>query len=403
MIDVSRKESAVKWFGLAAFTGSLAEATQTIAMVWTAYTLTKSGLLVGSIHAAAYLPAVLAGLFFHKFADRGNASRLLIKNNWGLFVGATTLTAGWFAFKSHYFVIAFIFIAQCTLSIVKLMNKVYLNREIRNSYSPPIASRILSSYTAASMVGSLLGGASAGLLLTMASPPWCAGLAAVFYFVNHQVIKRVLTDPARTCSELSDDPQDQNVPSSSSTIRSTFVTVLIFSIPSSGALPYFSTLLPSLSEALAKNPAGMYSILSIVSTLGGFLAGLSVARFNNAYYIALRFALPLSAASIIPLSLSDNPYLNIPFCLITSFTLTTHIIAMQISANQMSPQATVGKMVVFRNTVAGLSKAIFSLAAGYICDSLGLPKAWIALTCLLSFFTVAWLITPTRFTEHRLK
>lgn len=389
---------AQRWLLGFYFANSCAEILQAVAMVWATYALTGNATLVGVVNAAAYLPGVVMGLYFQRHADKGRAARLLSMTNWVLFTGSLALTIIWVFVNTVSLLVMAIIVVQCSLSLIKLLNKAYIGRFVRGHFEAKVASRLLGTAASVSLVGGLAGGAAAGVLLDTTTAAWCFALAAGLYLLSLLAIRYAVVGPVIEANERSAKaeqlpPSDQNAADARTKLR----LILLFSVPSSGALPFISTLMVPFAEKLSPGSGAFYSVLTVIAMTGGFIAGILLSSGRLSLGNTLKFALGGGGLIVASFAVVHSPIPVAVLMLLMSVVLTAHVISMQILTNQSPPAGEVGRFTVLRNTVAGSAKGVFSLAAGVIVDLCGLDIAWLALAILLAVFALLWsVVSRTR-------
>nr|WP_269328331.1 MFS transporter [Kineosporia mesophila] len=375
---------------------SMAEIVQTLGMYWVTYRLTGNATLVGVVNATAYVPAVLAGLVFRRYADRGHASRLLGLTNRVLLIGSLLLTVVWLAGAPVPAMVGCFLAVQCSLSLVKMLNKAYVGRFVRERFDAAEARALVSRGTSLGLAGGLAGGAVAGILLDVAGPAWCFGLTAGLYALSIIAVRRSLAPGHPADDQTSGQaargarPRKKPQPTDDADVMVGPRTVLAFSVPSSGALPFISTLMVPLAATLAPGRGAYYSALSMVATVGGFAAGLLVSSERVPMPAVLRHALLLGGVLCLVLAPVHSAAMVLLLMLPVSMVLTAHVICMQVLTNQAPRPEEVGKFTTLRNSVAGAAKAGFSLLAGWVVDARGLDTAWVVLGAVLLVFSVLW-------------
>lgn len=385
----------LRWMVLCAFSASCAEMTQVVAMVWVTFALTKNATLVGIVNAAIFLPGVVLGLYFQRHADKGDAGSLLKLTNRVLVVGSLGLMLVW-AFSDNATVIVGAIIAlQCVLSFIKLLNKAYIGRFIRDSFDSADAAKTLSRSASFALIGGMAGGALAGVLLDFVNALWCFGVSAALYFFSQLAISYAV-DSAPAGSRPPATPLAPTGSALGST-RDSMRVILFFSIPSAGALPFISTLTAPLAHRVAPDTAAYYSVLTVATMLGGFIAGMLLSSSRVSYLDALRWALVGGAVVLIPLTVVHSAFAVFLLILVVSVVLMLHAIAMQVMTNQTAPPGRVGKSTVLRNSVTGTTRGVFALVAGRIVDVCGLDSAWLVLAAVLAIFAALWLVMGKSF------
>jgi hypothetical protein len=167
-------------------------------------------------------------------------------------------------------------------------------------------------------------------------------------------------------------------------------TILLYSFPSSGALPFISTVAVPLAQSVAPGSGDFYAVLSVAGMGGGFLAGTALTSKRLSSHLVLQAAFPAAAVLAATIALFRWPAAVVLLYLVLSAVLTTHVMVMQVLTNQAPPEDQVGRFTVVRNAVAGTAKCVAALVAGWLVEALGLTGAWIALAVLLGAAGVRW-------------
>lgn len=376
---------------------SVAETVQVVAMVWATYALTHDARLVGAVNAAAYLPGVVVGLLFQRRADAGRAARLLSMTNWVLFLGSLALTVLWAASDSVALLVTAFAVVQVSLSVVKMLNKAYVGRVVRDGFEARTASRVLQRATSLTLVGGLVGGGAVGVMLDLVSPGWAFGAASVLYLVSLNAVAGADSGQQRK-GEAEDAEEPPVVPSPvrPDGVRRSLTLILLFSVPSSGALPFISTAMVPFANDVAPGSGLFYSILTVAVMCGGFVAGLALSADRLTLSGSLRWMLGIGGVLTAALAVVRWPPLVVPVVVVLAIALTAHVISMQVLTNQAPPASEVGRFTVLRNSVAGTAKGVFSLLAGWIIDRAGLGAAWLTLAAVLVIFAIAWMAISRR-------
>lgn len=397
-----RPLSAGPWLLGFFFVNSAAETAQGVAMLWATYVLTHNAVFVGAINAAAYLPGVVVGLVVRKRADSGHAARLLSMTNWVLFTGSTALTLVWVSRAGHGVVLGMFAVVQCALSLVKMLNKAYVGRFVRERFATRDAVRLLERATSLGLVGGLVGGGAAGLVLDGAAADWCFGTAAALYLLSLVAVRIAAADPHVAERDPAAAAVPPPAPAQKAEVpgmvgRRALRMILVFSVPSSGALPFITTLTVPLAASVAPGSGLFYSVLTITAMCGGFLAGVVLSGGKVSMASTLGGALAVGCPLVAGLALVDGRVGVVALMFLASMVLTAHVMAMQVLTNQAPAAGEVGRFTVLRNSVAGAAKGGFSLLAGWLTDIAGLGTAWLALAASLAVFAVTWWLLGGRF------
>lgn len=377
---------------------SLAEAAQAVTLLWLAFQLTHDGLVVGIAVALGYLPAAAAGLVFQRFADAGRPDRLTHRTNVVLAVVSLLLALETLAApRATWITIAAIMASQVVLSLVKMVNKAAIGRVLRDSFAPETCRQVLQVSSSTSLIGRLAGAATAGVIIDQGPVEAALALAGVAYAASVTAMRRGTRGyrPRPGVDEARDErPGARGARRLVADRR--LALVLLFSVPSSGALPFLSTLIVPLAHDVAPAHPGYYAALVVVSTVGGFAAGAALSTSVLSSRVTLDVALPVTAGLAVALALAGGEVPVAALTLALTFAITAHIVCMQVLTNQLPDPEEVGQFAVLRNVVASLAKGGYSFAAGALVDVVGTGTAALVLGGSCVPFAVAWLAFRAR-------
>ncbi|MFF4183038.1 MFS transporter [Streptomyces sp. NPDC001691] len=396
------RRSSRLFFTLFFTLSSFAEGGQAVVLLWLTYALTSSALLIGLMVVLGYLPAALLGLLFKRFADRGRAGRVARRTNTTLSVVSLLLAIQHFSSGGRTALsITVIALSQVVLSIAKMFNKAALNRLIRGAFEREEAGRLLAVSQSASLTGQVFGAGLAGVALAQG---WitaglvCAALAYAASAGSLALGTRGYADRAEPSPGTKESPADggERTRGERAAVRirwsPALIGVLVFSVPSSGALQFLNTVLVPLASAVAPEQPSYYALLNIVTIAGGFLAGVLLSTGAVSSRRVLGWALPVTVVLALSLALVDAAYLVAVVAFGLSLAVTCHVICMQVLTNQVPADHEVGQFAVVRNVVASLAKAAFSFAAGTLVGVYGVTAAFVVLACSTALFAVGWLV-----------
>ncbi|KPI15831.1 major facilitator superfamily MFS_1 [Actinobacteria bacterium OK074] len=369
---------------------SFAEGGQAVVLLSVAYALTHNAFLIGLMVSLGYLPAAVLGLLFKRFADRGHADRVVRTTNTALsavslLLALQQLTSG----DRVAWSITVIALSQVALSIAKMFNRAALNRVIRDRFTGDTSRSFLASSQSAALIGQITGAGLAGVALAGGwytaslfgtALAYAASAGALSLGVRGQpaVPRREEPVPAGERARGRRDPA--------------LTAVLVFSVPSSGAREYLNALLVPLAAAVAPGQPSYYALLSIVTTCGGFLAGILLSTNAVSVPAVLGRALPATTVLAAGLAVSGSRPVVAVVGFGLSLAITVHMISMQVLTNQVPARHEVGEFAVVRNVVASLAKAGFSFAAGTLAGLWGVRTAALVLAASGAVFSLAWLV-----------
>ncbi|MEU6611603.1 hypothetical protein ABZ922_42465 [Streptomyces shenzhenensis] len=387
-------------------TSGIAETLQAVTIMWASYHLTHDAAVTGAMGAAAYLPGVVLGMIVRKRVDSGNAARRLSVTNWVLLAGSSLLALVWAAEAPTGIAVGAFAVVQCSLSFIKTMNKAHAGRFIRQRFTGQNAVRLRQRSTSLAQVGGVAGGGAASLLLGIGAVGWCFATAALLYLVGLWAVRCATATPADP-AERAAGAGAGNAPAEESTGRAgtparkepehhsptpprVLRLILVYSVPSSGALPFISTAAVPLAQAVAPGSGDFYALLSAAGMLGGFLAGMALSSGRLSSDGVLRAALLIGAALATGIAVVRWQAGVVLLFGVISAVLTTHVMVMQVLTNQAPAEDQVGRFTVVRNAVAGSAKGGAALLAGWFVDAFGLGTAWLVLAAVLAVSGLSW-------------
>lgn len=376
------------------FFSSFAEGAQSVVVLWLVYALTKNALLVGTMVVLGYLPATIAGLVFHRRADRGRADRIARRTNLWLALVSGAIAADLMAGGPVALTIGVMAVSRIALGLVKMVNAAAVGRLVRDSFDKATCARVLQLSSSSSLIGLIAGTAIGGVMASAGLSGPSMLVAAASYTVSAIVMARG-TRGYRPAATAPVTPGPAGKQAAGRAIRRArwdlrFVVVLLFSVPSSGGLQYLSTLLVPLSQAISPGHPAYYAVLDIASGCGGFLAGVLLSTAVVSSRAVLNLSLPVSAALAVALGVTHSRAIVAAFAFALALTITAHIVCMQVLTNQVPEPDEVGGFTVLRNVVASLAKVSFAFAAGAAAGSLSPRIAAVVLAISFLPFAAAW-------------
>lgn len=376
---------------------SLAEGGQSLILLWVTYALTNSALLVSVVVLLGYLPATIVGMFFRRFADRGRADHIVQRTNIVLSVVSALLAFEQFVAGSSVApTVAAILSSQVVLSLVKMVNRAALGRLLRDSFDDATCRRVLQLSSSFSLMGIVIGAGVSGVMVSQGWAVPSLVLAAASYVASSVTMTlRTRTYRPSAATATAHSPRvGEMLRGARWDLR--MLTVMVFSVPSSGALQFVSTLLLPLSQAISPGHPTYYAVLDVTSVCGGFLAGTLLSMSVLSSRLVLNVALPVSAVLAAALGASNSTPVVAALAFAVTFAITAHVVCMQVLTNQVPASHEVGQFTVMRNIVASLAKATFSLSAGALVGVTSPHTAAFVLAVAFLPFAIAWPAMATR-------
>ncbi|MDC9604103.1 MFS transporter [Xenorhabdus griffiniae] len=375
---------------------ALAEGMQSVIILWLVFQITHSPLAVSLTIVAGYFPSAIMGFFLLSFADSKKPAGQLTVSNGILTLSALCLPLFFlFSATQPTLLMLAIMTIQSILSLVKMFNKTSVNRIVRDNFTPEDGSKMLQISASNIQISQTSGAALGGLFLTLDagnSGLFISGffyaastMATVFFtsFTLSMIPTTVHTDKKQ--KQLLDKSYLAHVFN-----RQELRTILLFSIPSSGAFQFINTSLPSLANTLTELEGSFYASLNISCMIAGFISGLLLSRKIVGEKLILNNALLVSAIIIIFMVETENKYLVTALLFLATLFITFHIICIQVKCNQMPEKQDVGKFIMLRTSIASLSKITFSLGAGALLSLFSLKTTYYLMASVLLLFSLQW-------------
>jgi Major Facilitator Superfamily len=390
-----------RFFTLFYTLSSLAEGGQMAVLLWLTYALTSNAFLVSLMVVLGYLPSAIVGLVFKRLADQGRADRMARSTNSVLSVTSLLLAGQQLVWGNLIALsITVIAVSQVVLSMAKMINKAALNRLIRNLFDKSQGKRVLEVSSSSLLIGQVVGAGVAGLLL---AENWIViGLVVAALSYAGSALFMVLA--TRGYTEGAEEPASEAATGGTGkagrrpTIHWTaaLISVLVFSVPSSGALQFVTTMLVPLAHDIAPQEPTYYAVLNVVSTVGGFLAGVLLSTNIVTARPVLNWALPMTCVLALALAAAHNRYLVAVVGFLITLIIICHVICMQVLTNRTPRDHEIGQFAVVRNVVASLAKAAFSFAAGVLIGLFGIATTSVVLAMSMAVFSLAWFVAQAR-------
>lgn len=381
---------------------SLAEGVQSVVLLWLTYALTKNALLVGTTVVLGYLPGTVAGLIFRRRADRGHAERIARYTNLWLALVSSGVAVDMVVGGSVAVTISVMMASRVVLGLVKMVNTAAIGRLVRGSFDEAASARVLQLSSSSSLTGLIIGTAIGGVMasaglsgpsLLVAAAAYAGSAVTMAYGTRgyRPLAPRpeAQSAPRRALRPAAGKPTGTRVvPRVRWDLR--IVVVLLFSVPSSGAVQYISTLLVPLSQTVSPGHPAYYAALDIAACCGGFLAGILLSTALVSSRGVLNLGLPAAAVLAVALGVTHNRAVVLALAFAIALVITGHVVCMQVLTNQVPAAHEVGEFTVLRTVVASLAKVAFAFAAGAAAGALGPRAATIALAACLLPFAAAW-------------
>ncbi len=376
------------------------ECTQNTILVWLVYKYTYSSIAISLMTFANYFPMVISIFTFISIADNINPLYQYCFNNF-LFFFISILTLLLFIIKPNInLFLILIFILQISISFIRTLHKTNFSKitkilfEVSENERDKILKMSLSIIQIFQTVGNILG----NLFIIFNVPKLGLSFTCLIYIINFYLSYLLLFNYNYLfINNISLKSKKRFIWSLNLLIdlfnNKKLLGILLFSIPSSGFFQYLMSMLPFLTKIfyIHLNSNYSYSILNFCCT---FLASIIGFILYNEFCFNLvqNYTFLICSFILFLLSINNNFIILLFLSSICFGLLAGHIICMQVQINKYSTYVDLGKYTLLRNSVASLSKIIFSLLSIYFINNCSLFFVYIfAASCLLLFHFLNYL------------
>lgn len=383
------------FFQIYNFLSCSAEGIQTVIFLWLIYHETHSAILVSLTIVSSYLPSAILGFIFLPHADANSPSRQLLFSN--IFLGVISLLVYIILVRSEglgLLTLSIFYFTQAILSVVKMFNKTSQNRIIRQTFAKADAIRALQLASSGMQAAQVLGAAIGGWAISTGYYMHALMLTCFIYFLNIYVSSLFERGGKNAKEAKSIRPVNSAATDQTSVSfifgSKNFLLPLIFTVPSSGALQFLNTSLPSLSS-LYSNSGNIYPLLNLTLQVAVIFSGIAATLNLLSLKSSLSFSLLISGISILFICVSTGHQYALYFFLFTTCCFVSwHMISIKVLTNQMPDINHIGKFTMIRNSIASWVKIIFSLSSGIFLTFHSIKTTYLILAMLLIFFNLLW-------------
>ncbi|MGC0865006.1 MFS transporter [Pantoea agglomerans] len=377
------------------FLSCSAEGIQTVIFLWLIYHETHSAMLVSLTIVSSYLPSAILGFIFLKQADMNSPGRQLLFSN--ICLGAISLTVYLILVNSEglgLLTLIIFYFTQAVLSVVKMFNKTSQNRIIRQTFAKADAIRALQLASSGMQAAQVLGAAIGGWAISTGYYMHALMLTCFIYFLNIYVSSLFERGGKNNKDAKAIRPVNSAATEKTSLSflfgRKSFLLPLIFTVPSSGALQFLNTSLPSLSS-LYSNSENIYPLLNITLQVAVIFSGIVAALNLLSLKSSLSLSLLISGISVLLMYFTAGHLYALYFFLFTTcLFISWHMISIKVLTNQMPDINHIGKFTMVRNSVASCVKIVFSLSSGVLLTFYSIKTTYLILAMILIFFNLLW-------------
>ncbi len=350
---------------------SLVESMQNTILMWLIYQYTKSPLAVSLITFSMYFPMVISSVTFISIIDKINP---LYQNYIGNLISCVISFLIYIIFIIKPNINLFIFLIfwlQIIFSFIKVFNKTNFNKinkilfkkKKRNKMLKISLSIIQLFQTAGNIIGNLFVANNIPLIGFL--------LSSIIYAINF-ILSYILFKKYKNILIFKKLKNNNNKLSwkliNSILENKNLLNVLIFSIPSSGCFQYLMSTLPFLTKAIKLQSNYSYAILNFCCMFFSSIIGFVIYKNIIPFYIMENYSFFICSILLSILFLIKKFWFVVFINSLCFGLLSGHIICMQINLNKFSSYKNLGKFTILRNSIASLSKILFSFTSVYFIN-----------------------------------
>ncbi len=366
---------------------SLIECTQNTILVWLVYRYTYSSFAISLMNFSNYFPMVISIFTFIYIADNINPLyQNYINNLLSFLISFLIFLLFLFKPKINIFLLL-IFILQISFSFIRTLNKTNFNKITKILFKKKERNKILKISLSIIQVSQTLGNLIGNLFILNNIPLFGFIFTCLIYIIN-SFISYILWKKYKKVFILK--KQCKKFKLNLNLLKSLFknkklLSILIFSIPSSGLFQYLMAILPFLTKIIKLKSHYSYSILNSFCTLFSSIVGFILYK-NFIFNLIKNYTFLICSILLYILVLSKNFFLILIINSICLGLLAGHIICMQIEINKFSSYKNLGKYTLLRNSISSFSKILFSLLSIYFVNNFSLSFVYFFVSIILFIF-----------------
>jgi len=282
---------------------------QQIAMIWLAYRLSNSALVLGMVGFASQIPILILGPFTGVLTDRFDRRRILLFTQSTAMLQALVLAGlTWLQWISPHWLIGMAFVLGCVNALDVPARQAFSVQLVDDRADLPNAIALNSLLmNAARFVGPAL----AGFAVAGIGEAWCFVINAASYLAVLLALLAIDAKPNETAREsaLLALRQGFDYALSHADIRARLLTVATLSLL---VTPY-AVMMPLFSSEIFHGDARTYGLLIGCAGAGSLLAGLYLASRKGTEELARRMVAGVIAAGVALSLFALNPVLALAF------------------------------------------------------------------------------------------
>ncbi len=356
---------------------SMSESIQNIFLTWLIYKYTNNSLAISLITFVNYFPMFIYAITYIFIADLINPIYQFNITNYCLLINSSLIILFSLLIKKNISIYIFIlFILQITFSCTKILNKIILNKILKIIFQVyEIEKTIQISFSVIQIfqtIGNFIGN------IFIINNYILLGFICIFvlYIIN-LLFSYILLKNKYCYHKKNNKKKYINLKKVFFWVKTTLnnkksLSLLILSIPPSGIYQYIYTVLPFLTSLFFYKKTIYFFLLNFLSTFFSSIVGILL--FNNFFSqkIIIKYSLFICSLLLLLLSINYNFFILLILNSLCLSLLSSNIICMQIKINKLCPYTHLGKFIILRNSIASISKIIFSLIAAFLIKKLSL-------------------------------
>ncbi|WP_019222053.1 MFS transporter [Bartonella senegalensis] len=374
-----------------------------VTAIWLTYEYTKSPFIVSIIIIAGYLPSAIAGFIFSEQYSRGNPYKKIQTATLILINIMILLVINLILVKKNVIIsLVVIALIQVILSLVKLSNQSYLALLIRSIFSEKQDKQVIEISSSNLLVSLSIGAGLARLFLSIGLVYLGPSITVILLALAWMAIVKLEKQTSKLSHEtitVDKNSQENSVDKILLFKDRHLQTLILFSICSSGTLQYINSILAPLANHIIANEPVYFSLLDILSMIGGFFAGIVLSSHRLKSTVVLNYGFLSITVIAILLAVTNNPSFVAILIFMLAFSTTAHIICMQVKVNQTPCKKHVSQYTALRNSSMSIAKTCFSLLSGIVTTTIGIQACWFVLAAIALGFTILWYMFITSWRE----
>ncbi len=280
-----------------------------------------------------------------------------------------------------------IFILQIIFSFIRTLNKTNFNKINKILFKKKIRNKILQISLSIIQISQTIGNII-GNLFIINNIPLCGFIFTCLMYIINFFVSYILWKNYKKFFILKN--KNKKFKFNLNLFKSLFknkrlLSILIFSIPSSGLFQYLIAILPFLTKIIKLKSHYSYSILNFCCTFFSSIIGFILYK-NFIFNLIKNYTFLICSIFLSFLIFSKKFILILIINSICFGLLSGHIICMQIEINKFSSYINLAKYTILRNSIASLSKILFSLLSIYFINNFSLSFVYFFGSIVLFIF-----------------